>query len=41
MSTDTQVDMDKIREKIRLLLNVTMERGSTENEAAVAVSKVS
>lgn len=39
MSTDTQVDMNKIREKIRLLLNVTTDRGATENEAAVAISK--
>lgn len=39
MSTDTKVDMDKIREKIRLLLNVTTGRGCTESEAATAISQ--
>ena len=38
MNKDTQIDMDKIREKVRLLLNLTTEKGATEAEAATAMA---
>lgn len=39
MTEDPQgKDMDKVREKVRLLLNLTTDRGATEAEAATALS---